>query len=371
MRHAAETALRRCYNRLTATHEGTAESIGFRKGNGIHLTIERNRRPVFIIGCHRSGTNLLYDILLSAGGFAVYRGYLPVYETLIPHFGRLGSRSNREKLVDAWMRSKGFARAAVEAGTLSSKLSSECQTGGDFIRIVMNQIAQKQGAGRWALYGPDNVLHMRQIKKELPDALFVHIIRDGRDIALSLMKMQGFRPFPWSRKTPGLLETALYWEWMVRKGREHGERIPDYTEVHYEELVTHRREVVNRLAEFLDHDLDCDRIQANRLGRLSESNSSFRDETEATNPVERWKKKLSREQIGELEAIIGPTLEKFGYPLDVSQEQRKVGFRWKVLASIYPSFLATKQWLKLNTALGHFADLSVLELRDSPLGQSD
>ena len=69
---------------------------------------DRKRSPVFVMGCHRSGTNLLYDMLLSAGGFAIYRGSLPVYETLIPRFGSMEHRSNREKLVRTWLRSRGF-----------------------------------------------------------------------------------------------------------------------------------------------------------------------------------------------------------------------------------------------------------------------
>src|SRR6202167_448011 len=84
-------------------------------------TVERKNRPVFVIGCHRSGTNLLYDTLLSAGGFAIYRGYLPVYKMLIPRFGSLENPHSRKKIVDTWMRSKGFVRAGVEAGPLSSR----------------------------------------------------------------------------------------------------------------------------------------------------------------------------------------------------------------------------------------------------------
>jgi len=50
----------------------------------------------------------------------------------------------------------------------------------------MDEIARSQGLCRWALWGPDNLLCMDSIKSELPDALFIHIIRDGRDVALSL-----------------------------------------------------------------------------------------------------------------------------------------------------------------------------------------
>ncbi len=319
------------------------------------------------MGCHRSGTNLLYDILLSAGGFAVYRGYLPVYEILLPRFGSLKNTRSREKLVNTWMQSKGFRRSGLEPGPISSKLLAECRSGGDFIRIVMDEIALSQGVQRWALYDPDSVLNMARIKRDLPNPLFVHIIRDGRDIALSLMKMGGFRPFPWNRQQRGLLETALYWDWTVHKGRQYGSQIPaDYFEIHYEELVTQPQAVLAGLGDFLDHDLDYERIQNTGLGRLRESNSSFRgDEKETQNPVNRWKEKLSHQEVVELEALIGPSLQEFGYPLTVDPAERRVGFRWKCLASVYPGFLSAKHWLKLNTPVGRFADLSALELEDS------
>jgi hypothetical protein len=334
---------------------------------------DRKRRPVFVMGCHRSGTNLLYDTLLSAGGFAVYRGYLPIYEILVPRFGSLDNLQNRQKIVSTWLKSKGFRRAGVEGAQLANELLAEGRTAGAFIRIVMDKIAASQGVQRWALYDPDSVLHVARIRKDIPCSLFIHIIRDGRDIALSLMKMEGFRPFPWSRHARTLLETALYWEWMVHQGRQRGRQIPeDYVEIHYEELVNKPREVLARLGNFLDHDLDYERIQNAGLGRLRETNSSFRgDEKEIKNPVNRWKEKLSRQQVAELEALIGPTLQEFGYALTVDEEQRRAGFRLKLLASVYPRFLGAKQWLKLNTPMGRFASLSALELEESGALQPD
>jgi LPS sulfotransferase NodH len=329
---------------------------------------ERSRRPVFVIGCHRSGTNLLYDTLLSAGGFAVYRGFLPIYKILIPHFGHPDNPRNRARIVDAWMRSKGFARTGLDASSLSSQLLANFHTGGDFIRIVMNGVAQHQGVNRWAVYDPDNALHIPRIKADLPDALFVHIIRDGRDIALSLMKMGEFRPFPWSRQARGLLETALYWEWMVETGRQNGQHIPqDYLEIHYEDLVTDPHGTLATLGQFLDHDLDYERIQRTGLGRLRESNSSFRGEAKQTpqNPVNRWKDRLSDEEIADIEALVGASLEQSGYPLTTTPELRRLSLRRKWLAAAYPRFLATKLWLKLHTPVGRFASLSALEIAAS------
>ncbi len=220
------------------------------------------------MGCHRSGTNLLYDMLLSAGGFAIYRGILPIYETLIPRFGSLKSRAHREKLVETWLLSKNFRRTGLDAQPLSTQIVKDCRTGGDFIRIVMDAVAENQRMQRWAAYDPDNVMHVEQIKREIPNALFLHIIRDGRDIALSLKKMGGFAPLPWDRTpTESLVATALYWEWMVRCGRSGGRKFPaDYIEIRYEDLITNPRETLGRLGGFINHDLDYDRIQRAGLG---------------------------------------------------------------------------------------------------------
>jgi hypothetical protein len=325
----------------------------------------RSRSPVFVVGCHRSGTNLLYDTLLSAGGFAVYRGYLPIYKVIVPRCGPLSNSANRAKAIDLFLRSKGFRRSGLDAGALSSKLDTHCRTSGDFIRIVMEEIARQQGVPRWAVYDPDYVLHVERIKRDLPNALFLHIVRDGRDIALSLAKMAGFRPFPWSSSARGLLETAVYWEWMVRKGQQYGRMFPDsYLEIHYEELVNDPRKTLSTISQFLDQELDYDHIRRAGLGRLTESNSSFLDEPELgrVDPVNRWKERLSHEQVIAIESLVGGCLGDLGYSLTTVPAERKLGMREKLMRVFYPTFLDAKLWAKLRTPAGRFSNLSVLDL---------
>jgi Sulfotransferase family len=330
---------------------------------------DRSSRPVFVIGCHRSGTNLLYDMLLSSGGFAIYRSHLAVFESLIPRFGSLENRGNRENLLRTWLQTKCFRCTGLDAETLSSRILNECRSGPDFIRIVMGTVAQSQGAPRWALYDPDNVLHIEKLKAGMPNALFLHIVRDGRDIALSLKKMGGFRPLPWRRSKIGsLVATGLYWEWMVRSGRKGGNRFPaDYMEIRYEDLVTAPQEVLQKVGAFLAHDLDFSRIRSVGLGRLSESNSSFREENpeQKINPVGRWRQRLSRDEVGAIEAAIGGCLEETGYSLSLPEAERTPGVRDKARRAMYSSFLNTKNWLKLNTAAGRLVDLSALEIEDA------
>jgi hypothetical protein len=332
---------------------------------------DRKHAPVFVMGCHRSGTNLLYDMLLSSGGFAVYRGFLPIYKILIPRFGSMQTRANREKILETWLHSKGFRRSGLDAEALASRILGECRNGGDFIRVVMDAVAQSQRVPRWAVYDPDNVLHIERVKRDMPDALFVHIIRDGRDIALSLKKMGGFTPLPWDRgQTDSLVATSLYWEWMVRKGRTHGSQFPaDYVEIRYEDLISDPSETLGKLGRFLDHDLDYDRIQRAGLGRLSETNSSFREEgaKEKINPLGRWKERLAHADVAAIEATVGGCLEENGYELSLPSAERSLSFRQSVMRGIYPAFLGSKLWLKLHTPVGRFANMSALELEEEPV----
>ena len=299
------------------------------------LASARSRAPVFVMGCHRSGTNLLYDTLLSAGGFAIFRGYLPVYKILIPRFGSLRRRRNREQLLQLWLQSESFRRSGLSRDYVAERVLNHCKSGGDFIRITMDEIARQQNAPRWALYDPDAVLYVTKIRGEIPNALFIHIIRDGRDVALSLQKMQGFRPFPWNRKQLGLAATSLYWSWMVKSGREEGMRIPlDYLELHYEELAWNPTTAIRKLSEFIDQDLSYDRIQQTALGRVSQRNSSFRDEPTSSETIGRWKERLSAEQIASIESVVGDTLQEFGYAL------KQTVWRQRALLSVFGCVLS-------------------------------
>jgi hypothetical protein len=107
---------------------------------------------------------------------------------------------------------------------------------------------------------------MSTIKREIPEALFVHVVRDGRDAALSLKKQHVVPPRLWPRER-ALFAWALLWQWTVRKGRRFGQSFPaDYIEVRYEELVRHPEKTFTTLGEFLDHDLDYGRIQKTPSG---------------------------------------------------------------------------------------------------------
>jgi hypothetical protein len=334
-----------------------AQVLGERQVSGTHSTA-----PVFVLGCPRSGTTVLYHMLLSAGNFAVYRAESNVLNLLGPKFGDLGSAQNRRRLLDSWLRSKLFRVSGLEAREIEAKIMDECRTPIDFLRLTMEETARKQGVERWADCTPEHLLHIPEIHRELPQAYLIHIIRDGRDVALSYVKQKWAYPLPWDRHEH-LAVAGMYWEWIVRRGRGYGRSLgASYREVRFENLVQHPRETLAELGEFIGQDLDYDRIQSGGIGSVSQPNTSFQGEAlrEGFHPVERWKTKLSSAEIRDFEALVGDFLEELGYPL--SCPHRQAGLRGLRLRSTYFPLFRAKHWLKMKTPLGRRAHTGRMDI---------
>src|SRR5262249_33953610 len=130
-----------------------------------------SKAPVFVMGCPRSGTTVLYHMLLSAGNFAIYRAESNVFSVLQPRFGDLRSESNRRQMLRYWLNSKLFQVSGLDADALREKVLRDCHGAGDFLRVVMEEIARGQGVARWADCTPDHLLYIPEIKREIPNAL--------------------------------------------------------------------------------------------------------------------------------------------------------------------------------------------------------
>jgi hypothetical protein len=308
--------------------------------------------PIFIVACPRSGTSFLYHLLLSSGGFAAFHTQMNVFDVLEPIFGDLGLMKNKKRMMKEWLQSKAFHMSDLEPDGIESRVLSDCRGASDFLRIVMDEVAQHQGVDRWVDSTPTNIPHMLRIAKDFPEARFVHIIRDGRDVALSLDKRGWSRPLPWD-KSNSLLAAGLYWEWIVRKGRQCGLELgPRYMEVRYEELVSEPRHALARLGDFLQHDLDYDRIQANRVGSVKRPLTSFREDLNQGRftPVGRWKNKFPPKQLAAVESLVGDYLRELGYALSTTGHQAPQ-FTAKRMRLVYRLYHPFKQWAKVNTPL--------------------
>lgn len=115
-----------------------------------------------------------------------------------------------------------------------------------------------EAAGK-RLIGDKTLAYVRSIPTlhELwPETRFVHLIRDGRDVFLSLKGWSktgsvAGRFATW--KEDPAATTALWWKWNVRLGQQEGGSLaPElYHEVRYEELISEPEQTCADLCDFL------------------------------------------------------------------------------------------------------------------------
>lgn len=313
--------------------------------------------PVFVVGCPRSGTTLLYHTLISAGGFVDYPAETHVFNLFAPRFGSLAKRRTRERFFDAWIKTAYFTKTGLDGEKTRRELGERARNWGDFLRIVMEGMAEAQGVHRWAECTPHHALHLEEIARFIPDARIVHIIRDGRDVALSMDRL-GWAPRIPGDPNPSLLAAGAYWCWIVHRGkRSGGDCGLPYLEVRFEDLVRNPKDTLGRLSAFIEQDLDYDEIQRNAVGSVAKPNSSFGNPGKPGDfdPVDRWRERMSPELQKSFHSNFGAILGELGYGPTSDGPPRLGGY-----GRLYLAFLSTKQWVKSSTPFGRFAVRTVM-----------
>lgn len=275
-------------------------------------------------------------MLISSGCFADYRVETRIFDKATPPFGNLRSERNRERLLDAWLQSDYFQRSGLEPKKFRKEVMADCRNAGEFMRIAMEGIARNQGVERWAEKTPANLLYIPQIKKTIPDALIVHIIRDGRDVAASMSRMRWGDTFSWDRRHR-LMVCGLYWQWLVRKGRKYGRQFDsDYLEVHYEDLVRQPKNTLASLGKFIHCDLNYDYILQNAIGVVGRPNTSFKDEVRkgSFSPIGR-RRNFTELEGRRIEGALGATLRELGYEANASYRPDFTSWRLRLFYSVY------------------------------------
>ena len=124
--------------------------------------------------------------------------------------------------------------------------------GGAVARAMFTLYAERQGKQRWGDKTPKYSLHMTDLEQALPEARFIHLIRDGRDVALSRARMVEGRGDP----PPPPTRVARRWKRRIHEAREMSRDVTHYMELRYEDLVTDTEPSLRRVAEFIELDWD-------------------------------------------------------------------------------------------------------------------
>lgn len=178
---------------------------------------------------------------------------------------------------------------------------------------LFQSAAEKHGKERWGDKTPHYVRHIEWLAEAYPDAQFVHMIRDGRDVARSRVEA-GF--------TASIRASAQHWKQEVTAGRRAGDELPKnrYQELFYENLVRDPVSVLQDLCTWID--LEFDERMANYH---QDDDASIPDEHDHLHdkvhqPVdpsraEAWKSSLAPTEIADVEDVAGELLLDLGYDL--------------------------------------------------------
>lgn len=278
----------------------------------------RSNRPFFIVGAGRSGTTLLRLILSGHSRLCVTPEtwfVQPLLERLPTD--RALTPTEREWAVDAIVGHYRWPDMGVDEAALRAELGDrEGVLLRDLTDAVYACVARNAGKARVGDKTPTYVLILPQLAKLYPDAQFVHLLRDGRDVALSYMDAG------WHQRC---YEGAKFeWTAAVRAARAFGKTVAPgaWLEVRYEDLVQTPEPAVRRLCAFLGEEFEPAMLDAaSRADLVPERERKIHKRVSGAIDAGRagaWLARLSPGELFVLESCLGPDLEAAGYSLRFS-----------------------------------------------------
>lgn len=277
--------------------------------------------PFFIVGAHRSGTTLLRYMLASSP-----RIYIPPESDFIPRYFLRRPHEpitvrEAQSIIDAlfsefryrmvpreWRGDKPDARALLGGAAAVSPRA--------FLEAFYNAYAGQYGAVRWADKSPGYACYMDLLGAIFPEAKFVHIIRDGRDAAMSMAEKWG--PHEWH---VDLYWSSMHWVRRVRAARASGARLGTnrYHELRYEQLVADPDPLLREICAFLDEPYHPAMARPQELARQTiDASNGFHSrirEAPNTERIARWRREMSPLDLYLSQRIAGPLLSELGYDL--------------------------------------------------------
>ena len=252
-------------------------------------------RPIFIVGCQRSGTTMLRLMLDSHPNISCGP------ETrFLQDFAKLTSESWDRLSLYGFPKSYWLDKAA------------------EFFDSFQTEYAKSRGRTRWADKTPRYALSLAYINDLFPTCQIVHVIRDGRDVVASHRDRWGYR---------SALKAVEKWPRYIKAARRVGERLPDdrYIEVRYEDLVLDTEATLRTLLADLGEPwdravLEYDKQQHDVAGRYEQFSKARRADapTNGDSPVYRNRVGSHRREVDPLLRFLirvrsGPTLRALGY----------------------------------------------------------
>lgn len=279
------------------------------------LERDEDLRPFFIVGSGRSGNTILRRALQAGPGV-----FVP------PELPALGEclRLYRRHRVLPWPElvrttlgpfafDPDFARFGPPLPALVARLGALPPSRRSLAAIVDALVRAHAGGAavsRWGDKTPAHVFALEPLRAVFPRARFVHVLRDGVDVACSYVE---------AGLQPDLETAARRWRSAVRAARAFAARHPARcTEVRYEDLVRDPRAALLPLAHYLDLEVDPDALATAADPASLPDAAHHAHLRRALAPVDaasvgRGRRALGRGALARLEAVLGADLAAAGY----------------------------------------------------------
>ena len=279
----------------------------------------------FIVGVARSGTTLLRLMLDAHSQLAI-----PPETHFVPKLIRKAEDGEltRAEIAEFVTTHRRWPDFGLDPGDFTRRLESvDPRDGGEVARCLYRAYAEQQGKLRWGDKSPPYVKRMPRLASALPEARFIHVIRDGRDVALSLVDVS------WGPDTVG--EGAAKWAEEIRRARKHAGRIGEerYMEIRYEDLISDPERHLRDVCSFVDLEfepamLDYHRSAAERMaggeldlgGKGGTITAADRERQHAlvsappsSERTRRWENEMSEADREAFDATAGKLWRKLGY----------------------------------------------------------
>lgn len=273
--------------------------------------------PVFpmFVGSGRSGTTLFRNIFDSHPDLAMtHEAHFVLPMALQRRRLETASGIDIERFVARLYANPNFVRQGLEEPAVRAALDAASPaTFADAVRTVFAAYAAQHGKRLYGDKTPGYVTHMGLLGELFPEARFVHIIRDGRDVAMAYLDRE-----EWGPST--MADAALYWRSRVGRGRDAGRRLgPDrYREVRYEDMVDDPEAVTRELCEFLGLDFHPVMLEFHRRGTEFAAGTPHPDAFRGlaqpvTKGMRDWRTQMAPDDVALVEAIAGDLLSDLGY----------------------------------------------------------
>lgn len=300
------------------------------------MNVSSTKGPVFIVGAPRSGTTLLQYMLRSHPALSLPTGeshfFIPLYRNAA-QYGDLSQAGNVRNVLRAMeARSAAFLHTDLhglkfDVDTLTAALVAEGhRTMRDIITALFEKNAAGEGKPRWGDKTPYYVQHIPKLLEWWPNAQIIHIIRDGRDVALSMFgRRHDFRAY-------NTYHVAKQWQQYVETGHAQGQPLPasQYLELRYEDMISDQKAALQKICSFLDEAYSDDLLEYKKSGEAGKT-PLLQKPVQKSNQ-DKWKHDMTPWQIRVFESATADTLKKFGYTLSTSGRRLPLPlralFRW-------------------------------------------